>query len=252
MRLRNKLWILGLFIIISTILAACSEAESPPQEEPALVEEVEGSEFNRVILTARAAERLGIETDAVRAGDSMQTQTVEGKVVAQENPATESGEGLVRVALDKNILSKVDSSQPARILLQADDEDDDGFLAELFEPADSDDDDDEDDEDGETLYFVLESALQGLSEGQSVFVTLALAEGESQGSVIPYSAVIYGLNGETWTYINPESLTYMRHPITVDYIEGGQAFLTDGPPVGTSVVTVGAQMLYGADTGVGK
>lgn len=76
-------------------------------------------------------------------------------------------------------------------------------------------------------------------------------DGDMQ-SVVPYSALLYGLNGETWVYTNPEPLTYVRHPITVDYIEGGQAFLSDGPPIGTSIVTVGAALLFGTDTGVGK
>ena len=73
--------------------------------------------------------------------------------------------------------------------------------------------------------------------------------------VVPYSAVIYGLRGETWAYTRnpgPESLTFTRHPITVDKIDGGLAILAEGPPIGTDVVTVGAQMLYGTDTGVGK
>ncbi|MGB3712968.1 MAG: hypothetical protein WA996_00915 [Candidatus Promineifilaceae bacterium] len=255
MWLRNKRWLIGLLILIVAVqLAACGETENPPIEEPAHVEEVEGSEFNRVTLTERAAERLGIETATVRAGELSQTQTVEGQVVAQEGQVTAPGGGLVQVALDKSTLSKVDSARPARILLQADDEDDDSFLAELFELPDSDDngDDDEDEDEDETLHFMLESAWQGLTEGQPVFVKLALFEGEPQGLIIPYSAVIYGLNGETWTYLNPAPLTYMRQPITVDYIEGGQAFLSDGPPVGSSIVTVGAQLLYGTDTGVGK
>lgn len=257
MWLRNKRWLFGLLILIVAVqLAACGETENPPKEEPAHVEEVEGSEFNRVTLTERAAERLGIETAVIRAGELSQTQTVEGQVVAQEGQVTDPGGGLVRVALDKSMLSKVDSTQPALILLQADDEDDDSFLAELFELPDSDDngddDDDEDEDEDETLHFMLESAWQDLTEGQPVFVKLALAEGEPQGLIIPYSAVIYGLHGETWTYINPAPLTFMRQPITVDYIEGGQAFLSDGPPVGTPIVTVGAQLLYGTDTGVGK
>jgi multidrug efflux pump subunit AcrA (membrane-fusion protein) len=255
MWLKNKRWMFVLLMLIVAVqLTACGETESPPKVEPALVEEVEGSEFNRVILTERAAERLGIETTAIRAGELSQTQTVEGQVVAQDSQATAPGEGLVRVALDKSTLSKVDSGQPARILLQADDDDDDGFLAELFElpDADEDDDDDDDEDEDETLHFMLESAWQDLTEGQSVFVKLTLAEGEPQGLIIPYSAVIYGLNGETWTYINPEPLTFMRQPITVDRIEGGLAYLSDAPPVGTPVVTVGAQLLYGADTGVGK
>jgi multidrug efflux pump subunit AcrA (membrane-fusion protein) len=74
----------------------------------------------------------------------------------------------------------------------------------------------------------------------------------TQRLVVPYSAVIYDLEGKTWIYISPALLTYMREPITVDYIEGDMVVLTDGPASGTEVVTVGVPELYGADTGVGK
>lgn len=70
--------------------------------------------------------------------------------------------------------------------------------------------------------------------------------------VIPYAAVLYDLYGETWVYANPELLTFVREPITVDYIEDELAVLVDGPPAGTEVVIVGVAELYGADTGVGK
>ncbi len=75
----------------------------------------------------------------------------------------------------------------------------------------------------------------------------------SQFKVIPYSAVMYGLQGEVWTYTtNPTSRIYVRQIIVVDYIEGDMAILTEGPDVGTSVVTVGASLLYGAEVGVSK
>ncbi len=45
---------------------------------------------------------------------------------------------------------------------------------------------------------------------------------------------------------------FERAPITVDHIDGDQAFLADGPAVGTEVVTVGATQLYGAEQGVGE
>ena len=75
--------------------------------------------------------------------------------------------------------------------------------------------------------------------------------------VVPYAAVIYGLNGETWVYTNSGPLTYERQPITIDHIVGDIAVLADGssvdgPPAGTEVVTVGVAELYGADTGVGQ
>lgn len=70
--------------------------------------------------------------------------------------------------------------------------------------------------------------------------------------IIPYSALIYDLNGQTWVYVNPEGLTYYREPITVDHIDGDEVFAKEGPEAGTRVVTVGVAELYGADTGVGK
>jgi hypothetical protein len=72
-----------------------------------------------------------------------------------------------------------------------------------------------------------------------------------QRSVIPYSAVFYGAKGDTWVYVNPEPLTYVRQRVTVAYIKDGQAVLTDGPPEGSAVVTVGAAELYGTEFGVG-
>jgi hypothetical protein len=64
--------------------------------------------------------------------------------------------------------------------------------------------------------------------------------------------VIYDLKGGTWVYTSPEPLTFVRQPITVDYIEGDTVVLLDGPPTGTELATVGVAELYGADTGVGK
>jgi hypothetical protein len=72
------------------------------------------------------------------------------------------------------------------------------------------------------------------------------------GKVIPYSALIYDLNGETWIYTSVADLTYVRAPVTVDFIDADVAVLAEGPDVGTEVVTVAVAELYGTDTGVGK
>ena len=74
----------------------------------------------------------------------------------------------------------------------------------------------------------------------------------SDGNVIPYAAVLYGLNGETWTYTNPEPLVFVRQPIVIDHIEGDRAFLSEGLDTGTAVVIIGAAELYGAEVGVKK
>ena len=57
-----------------------------------------------------------------------------------------------------------------------------------------------------------------------------------QANTVPYAAVIYDIEGNTWVYTNPAPLTFVRAPIEIDYIEGDQAFLsqaleTDDPIV---------------------
>ncbi len=80
--------------------------------------------------------------------------------------------------------------------------------------------------------------------------TAAVREEQVNGTqrrVIPYAAVLYDTQGDTWVYTSPEPLTFVRHPITVDHIDGDKAVLSDGPPSGTAVVTVGAAELYGSE-----
>jgi hypothetical protein len=69
-------------------------------------------------------------------------------------------------------------------------------------------------------------------------------------TVIPYAAVFYGPSGDTWTYVNPEPLTFERATITIDRFEGDEAVLSSGPAIGTDVVTQGAAELFGTETGV--
>jgi hypothetical protein len=141
MRIARR-WIAGSMIALAVLLPACAatEEEDEPEEQAATVEEVEGSDVPRVILTEDAVGRLDIqEADVVRAG---------------------------------------------------------------------------------------------------------------RETVIPYAAVFYTASGDTWTYTNPEPLTFVRVPISVDYIDGDRVFLTDGPAVGTAVVTLGSAELFGTETGV--
>jgi hypothetical protein len=64
--------------------------------------------------------------------------------------------------------------------------------------------------------------------------------------------VLYDAKGATWVYTNPSPLTFVRHAIHIDHIQGDLAVLSDGPPVGTALVIVGAAELFGAETGIGK
>jgi hypothetical protein len=69
--IQSNRWVIAILMLMSVfILTACGGTEAPTKIEPASVEPIAGTEFNRVVLTERAAERLGIETDTIQANES--------------------------------------------------------------------------------------------------------------------------------------------------------------------------------------
>jgi len=68
--------------------------------------------------------------------------------------------------------------------------------------------------------------------------------------VVPYSAVIYDKHGNTWLYTNPKPFEFVRQLVIVDHIDGDLAFLKQGPPAKTDVVSVGVVELSGIELGV--
>jgi hypothetical protein len=83
-------------------------------------------------------------------------------------------------------------------------------------------------------------------------VGLKTAEVSRNGKrlVAPYAALLYDPEGKTYVYTNPKPLEYLRAPVEVDRIEGDRVLLTDGPPAGTKVVTVGVTEVYGTELDV--
>jgi hypothetical protein len=71
----------------------------------------------------------------------------------------------------------------------------------------------------------------------------ARSGGERLQKAVPGAAVIYGPEGNTWIFANPESMLFIREPITVERIDGDLALLSQGPPPGTEVVIAGAEKL---------
>lgn len=74
----------------------------------------------------------------------------------------------------------------------------------------------------------------------------------ASGNEVPYAAVIYDIEGNTWIYTSPEPLTYVRVSIVIDRIEGDRAVLSESLVSDLNVVTVGVAELYGTETGVSK
>ena len=103
----------------------------------------------------------------------------------------------------------------------------------------------EDDVTGLKTLTLSEKAAQRLG-----VETVAVAGSGAQMS-IPYAAVVYDAQGQTWTYVAQQPLVYKRAQITVEEIDGDLARISAGPASGSLVVTTGAAELYGAEIGVG-
>jgi hypothetical protein len=99
---------------------------------------------------------------------------------------------------------------------------------------------------------VSKITLSELGARRLAIATQPVQQGPAgKGLVIPFSAVVYDVDGTTWTFANPTALSYIREPITISAIDGDRALLSSGPAVGTAVVTVGAAELIGAEAELG-
>lgn len=98
-----------------------------------------------------------------------------------------------------------------------------------------------------SVYYTVPGRDHGLAMNSRMRVELQLTGNENNLKVVPYSAVYYDGKGEPWVYVNTKPLTYERQRIAVERMVGNVAVLSDGPAVGTPIVTVGAAMLYGTE-----
>jgi hypothetical protein len=106
--------------------------------------------------------------------------------------------------------------------------------------------------DPSTLEKIEGSDLQRVILTEKAAERIGMKTVPVSGMTVPYSAVIYDIEGNTWVYTNPSPLTFVRAPIVIDRIEGDQAFLAEGLETDAPIVTVGVIEIYGAETGVSK
>lgn len=97
------------------------------------------------------------------------------------------------------------------------------------------------------VFYTLPDKDHGLTLYHRVRVELPLAGNDSKQRVVPYSAVYYDAQGKTWVYVNPKPLVFERQQIVIERVVGDVAVISDGPAVDTDVVTTGAALLYGAE-----
>ncbi len=279
-RSNRSLAVILIVVLIIAGLPLSASSDTASKGGPAKVEPIPGTDVKRVVLTEKAVERLGIETAPVRDAQISRKRMTVAEVVALPAAGTGPSKGEaalrqfapgqveaagqapskvpdrsrvgVRVPLSQGDLKKVAQGQPARVLPLArgggDDDEGPGLAAQPVEtPAAHDPK-----KPTAALYYVVDSPDNSLVPGQRVRVRLPLSGKGQKRKVVPYSAVLYDVHGETWVYTNPEPLVFIRHKVDVDYIEGDVAVLEEGPRSGTAVVTVGASLLLGTELGIGN
>ncbi len=265
----------GGFLALAAMAALLLATAAPAAAGAVRFESVPGSTVKRVILTPRAVERLGIETGEVSKQRIVRKQMFGGQVILpqkmlakpeqagsssggfgqlishaapKEAPSvpgsSTGGKAWVQVVLSQPEWDRVAQDKPARILPLATR---DKLASELlalpsgYPPR----------EDARRsmlrLYYVVPSEDHGLVVNDRMRVELRLSGSNEKRKVMPYSALFYDDKGDTWAYINPKPLVFVRWSVEVERIVGDLAVLADGPPVGTRVVTVGVPLLYGAE-----
>jgi len=247
------------------------------------LEPIPGSAAKRVRLSAKAAERLGIEMGKVEEQPILRRQMVSGLVMASPemaaapklafggpggggfgafaqtvaaksvqpaaqpapSKAAAAGEaGWIAVSLSPAEWDRLAKDKPARLFALATREQPaTKLLAEPSGMAPA--------EDFKrtmlTTYYVVNGKDHGLTVNQRMRVELQLTGAEDSQKVVPYGALYYDARGAAWVYVSKEPLAFERQSVQVDRVVGNVAVLTDGPALGTPVVTVGAALLYGAE-----
>lgn len=271
----------GLGLVLATALlltpaAALAADPAPsagkgPAVKPVKLESVEGSPLKRVILTEKAVQRLGIKAEAkVREEAIPHTQMAGGLVLTARAAMTMVEKGLnsilptaagaspvqlaslappadgllVMVSLTPGELDRLAQDRPARLLSLTAGADASAAmtavpskLPPVYDPK----------RENVSLYYLVQGTGHGLTQGQRLRVELELSDHGARRSVVPISAVIHDGKGASFVVVNTAPQAYLRHPIVLERIAGDRAILTSAPPVGTTVVTVGAYLLYGAE-----
>jgi len=263
----------ALALALPALAAGPGGSGTAGKSKAVTLEPIPGSSAKRVILTAKAAERLGIEIAKVSEDVVVRRQIVSGLVVppvAKEaappaaslgrgtfggyakpaspqpvaaKPAAD-GEAWVLVTLSPGEWERVAKDQPVKLLPLATREQ----LAKEVSAVPSGIEPVEDVKRSMmNLYYVVPAKDHGLALHDRMRVELMLAGGSARQKVVPYGAVYYDARGTPWVYVNTKPLTYERQRVRVDRIVGDLAVLAEGPAVGTPVVSVGAALLFGAE-----
>ena len=232
-------------LLLTSVETKSADPAADGKGPPVTLESVPGSAVPRITLSARAAERLGIQTVAVSEEVVTKTQTVGGVVVPAmgSHLRPDLSEVWIHVLLSQAEWARLARDKPSRLLPPVVGG---RFTSEILAQPSGLDPVVDNNSLMLSLYYTV-PPNSGLRSKDRLRVELQLSGSDKQEKVVPNSAVYYDSNGDAWVYVNNEALVFERQPIVIASIIGDLAVLSDGPAVGTPVVTVGAALLYGTE-----
>jgi multidrug efflux pump subunit AcrA (membrane-fusion protein) len=98
------------------------------------------------------------------------------------------------------------------------------------------------------VTYALTGSVRALRPGERVMVAIPLASSE-EALVVPWSAVVYDVEGGTWVYRVVKPHVYARARVAVRHVVEALAVLARGPAPGTPVVIAGVAELFGTEFG---
>jgi len=106
------------------------------------------------------------------------------------------------------------------------------------------------------LYYEVDNRDLRLKPGQRIGIDMPMTS-VTEALVIPAAAILYDIYGGTWVYVQSTNSgdggsKFARSRVLLEWVEGDQAIVSQGPAIGTLIVTDGAAELFGTEFGAGK
>ncbi len=101
------------------------------------------------------------------------------------------------------------------------------------------------------LFFEISNTDGFFRTGQKVSVSLT-KHGSGNRIVVPWSAIMYDINGGNWVYLKTAMHTYSRRRVEVSNVIDGNAVVTRGINKDDEIVITAAAELFGTEFGGGK
>lgn len=102
------------------------------------------------------------------------------------------------------------------------------------------------------FYYEAPVSAHRWKPGERVAVTMGSGGASATLRSVPYSAVVYDIQGGSWVYEQAANRRYLRRRVQIHHTAAGTAYLAAGPAPGTPILVEGAAELWGVEFGAGK